>query len=404
MASITTFIRKIQPKQQIPMLDPTIDLLEELDNISKIHWLERSDVDHIMTDIAARLVATLKIERVSIWLLNHEQDALVSMGEYDLRKREFKKESVLKRENYPNYFEAVRKNKILLVKNIHTDPITQELDKDYSVPNGVESLMDIPIRIEGLLVGVMCFEKTGTQKVFTPEEQSFGLSVSLVLASNLEARHRRAAQHKLEIALMEKDLLIREINHRVKNNFSILISLLRISKEHGKTTDPKVIFEEYEQRMISMMKIQDLLYETQNYTSIKLTDYIVELVIEFKRSHPELSYSFDTSIEHLDYLFSTKNAVHMGLLISEIFLNSIKYALPGNKDYKMSIVLAKKDGKIVLTLGDNGPGFDFKEKISQGTLGLAIIKDLAEGMDIKTSYPTRGDNFYRFEIEPEAGK
>jgi two-component sensor histidine kinase len=380
-------------------LDPEINLLEELDSISRIHWLDRDDIDHIMIDIAKRIVLTLKIERVSIWLLNMEKDAIVSMGEYDLRTKEFRKENVLKKKDFPNYFEALEKNKIILVEDIHSNSITKELDEVYSIPFGVESLMDIPVRIAGTLIGVMCFEKTGKRKKFTGEEQSFALSVGTVLASNLEARHRRAAQHKLEMALVEKDLLIAEINHRVKNNFSILISLLRISKEFGKTTDPEIIFEEYEQRMMSMLKIHDLLNETQNYTSINLSDYLNELVNEFRKSHPALSSSIIASVEKLNFLFSTKNAVHLGLIVSEIFLNSVKYALPGNGKYQLSIDLHQKGNLILLKIGDNGPGFDFVEKLKMNTLGLPIIRDLAEGMEIKMKFPGSENDGYEFEIE-----
>ncbi|MBK7669200.1 MAG: sensor histidine kinase [Sphingobacteriaceae bacterium] len=104
--------------------------------------------------------------------------------------------------------------------------------------------MDIPLRIGGELVGVMCYEKTGkVERVFNEKEQTFAFSIALVFASNLEARQRRAVQTKLEVALKEKDLLIKEINHRVKNNFSILISLMRLSKSQGKTIDPKLFLK-----------------------------------------------------------------------------------------------------------------------------------------------------------------
>lgn len=381
------------------MLDQSVNLLEELDNISKIHWLDRDDIDHIMIDFAKHIVRCMKIERISVWLLNQDRTAIVSIGEFDSRTQQFKKENILYKKNYPIYFNALQENKIIIAENIHTNKFTKELEKDYSSPLGVESLMDIPVRIAGELIGVMCFEKTGTQKIFTAQEQSFAFSVSCVLASNLEARHRRATQHKLELALIEKDLLIKEVNHRVKNNFAILISLLRISKEQGKTLEPKVIFEEYEQRIMSMLKIHDLLYQTENYTSVKLTDYIHELVSEFKQSHVGLVNSVLMLIDDIDFRLPTKNAIHMGLLISEIFLNSIKYALPGNENYQMFIEVAKdKNEDILIKIGDNGPGFDFNEKVKQTTLGLHIIKDLAEGLELLAKYPTQKADLYEFTL------
>lgn len=383
------------------MLDQSINLLDELDNLSKVHWLEREEIDAIFEDFAKRIIVSLKIDRINAWLFNPDKTAIISMGEYDIRTREFKKESIIQRTQYPNYFKAIEENKIILAENIHTNKATKELSKEYSKPLGLESLMDVPIRIAGELIGVLCFEKAGSKKKFTPKEQKFGISVSLLLASNLEARHRRAAQHKLDKALQEKDLLIKEINHRVRNNFAILVSLLRISKEKGKTTDPKILLDEYEQRVISMIKIHDMLCQSKNYTSINLSDYLKELVNEFKKTHNEISHEI---IEHIDIVncyLPTKEALHMGLIVTEVFLNSFKYAFLKSPDYKLFIGVKKdSDNSIHIKIGDNGKGFDFDQKVKQNTLGLNIIKDLAEGMDIHSKYPTLKDNIYEFVITP----
>lgn len=80
------------------------------------------------------------------------------MGEYDSRNISFKKNNQLLKVNYPNYFKALEKNKILLAENIHTHSDTKELSESYALPNEVISLMDIPLRICGELIGVMCFE------------------------------------------------------------------------------------------------------------------------------------------------------------------------------------------------------------------------------------------------------
>jgi two-component sensor histidine kinase len=380
------------------MLDSSINLLEELNSISKIHWLDRDDIDQIMLDFGRRIAATLRIERVSVWLFNHTKTSIVSMGEFDMRTREFDKNNVLDTYRYPGYFSALRENRIILVEDVKTNKITKELYTDYFSLYSIYSLMDIPIRVSGELTGVICFEKTGVKKIFTEQEQSFAFSTSLVLSSNLEARYRRAAQHKLVLAMEEKDILIKEINHRVKNNFSILISLMRISKLSGKTTDPIVIFEEYEQRIMSMLKIHDLLYQTGNYSSVKLSDYMKALLTEFKGSQIEIANSIEAKINDSDFMMPTKSAIHMGLIISEIFLNSLKYALPGNKSYQMLFEINQNHDFVSIKIGDNGPGFDFRENVKKSTMGLPIIKDLAEGMNLIAIYPTVDSNIYEFSI------
>ncbi len=380
------------------MLDETINLLEELDNASKIHILERDDIDALMLEFAKRIITTLRIERVNVWLFNQDKDAIISIGEYDLRSHQFSKNSALHQKDFPAYFKAIQENKILLAPNIYKHPSTFQFNEVYSKPNDIISLMDIPLRIGGELIGVICFEKTGNvERVFSEKEQTFALSISLVLASNLEARHRRAAQHRLDHLLKEKDLLIQEINHRVKNNFSILISLLRLSREQGKTTDPKIILEEYEQRIFSMLKIQDMLSEANTHTNINLSDYISELVKEFKSSYPEIASSVKQSIKQISCDLPSKIAIHLGLIVTEIFLNSIKHAYPGNKNYQIEILLQEDTAHTVcLKIGDNGVGFNFSENIKEKSVGLSLIKDLAEGMDVTATYPSKKNNFYEF--------
>ncbi len=188
-----------------------VDLLKELDNVSKIHILERSDIDLIMTDISKKVVLALKIERLSAWLFNSEKTAMISIGEYDKRSKKFSKDSVLQKKDFPSYFKGLSENKIIHADNIHTNPLTKELNELYSKPNDVYSLLDIPLRIGGDLMGVMCCEKTGSYKTFSQDEISFAFSVSFVLASNLESRYRRAAQNELEKMVSEKNNLIQEI-------------------------------------------------------------------------------------------------------------------------------------------------------------------------------------------------
>ncbi len=309
------------------MLDKSIDLLKEMDSASQIHHLQRDDIDALMMEFATRITATLHIERMSVWIFNQKKDAIISMGEYDTRTGKMGRDTVLSKLEYPHYFKALKENKIILAPDMMNHPSTREFTTSYSIPNEICSLMDIPLRIMGELVGVMCFEKCGNVlRNFSEKEQTFAMSLGLVFASNLEARHRRAAQSKLETALKEKELLIKEINHRVKNNFTILISLLRLSKNQGRTQDPKVLMEEYEQRIMSMLKIHDLLFQTNNFVDIPVESYLHELIKEFRNSHPEIADRIIFKNDGKGCTLGSRPAINLGLMITEIFLNSVKYA------------------------------------------------------------------------------
>lgn len=379
------------------MLNEQISLLDELDNISKIHYLERADIDVMMTDLAKQILIALHIERVNVWIFNQEKTAIISIGEYDGRTKKFKKNSTLQQKDFPIYFNALHENKIILAEDIYTHPLTKEFNEVYSKPHDIYSLLDIPIRISGELIGVMCYEKTGSQKKFSQSEISFALSVSLVLASNLETRHRRAAQDSLEKVLDEKDLLIREINHRVTNNFSILISLMRLSKIRASTSDAKTLLNEYEQRIFSMLKIHEMLNKNNQYAEINLADYLKELLTEYNETYPQINHHLKVDITAKDVVISTEKAIHLGLITSEILLNSIKYASAKTANYEVAISLKQlKNNLIELHIGDNGEGFDFKKESKKSTLGLSIIKDLANSLEFTTTFPTKNKAYYNF--------
>ncbi len=380
-------------------METKINILEELDSLSQMHALKRDDIDAIMQEFAKRLIALLRIERVSVWLFNESKGALTSIGEYDLRVREFKKGTVLLQEDYPNYFANLEYNKIILATDIHAHLATFEFSENYAKVNGICTLMDIPLRMCGELIGVMCFEKTGKQqKVFNENEQAFALCVSQVLASTLEARQRRAAQSKLESAIKEKELLIKEINHRLKNNFSILISLVRLSKDSGKTKDFRVLLEEYEQRIFSMLKLHDLLNTTKNYTEVGINAYLKELCKEFREAYKELENKIELTFSEKDVVVGTKTAINFGLIVTEIFLNAIKHSLTNSEEVKFIVSTERIDNYFLIRIGDSGNGFDFDKLVNQSSLGLSIIKDLSESSELKVIYPNNTSSLYVFEI------
>jgi two-component sensor histidine kinase len=146
-----------------------------------------------------------------------------------------------------------------------------------------------------------------------------------------------------------------------------------------------------------MLKIHEMLYQTKNYTSINLYDYITALINEFKSSYPEITTSTEQSIKHINCDLPSKTAIHLGLIVTEIFLNSIKHAYPFNKKHELKIFLTEDSAHTVcLKIGDNGKGFDFLDNLKNSSLGLPLIKDLVEGMDIQATYPTKNNNYYQF--------
>jgi two-component sensor histidine kinase len=381
------------------MESKTIDLLKEINAISKIHTLQRDDIDAIMREFGQRILATFRIERMSVWLLNSSKDQLVSMGEYDLRDQSFKKNNILHKQKFPSYFQAIENNEILLVENMLFDSATSELLEDYTKPNNVLSLMDIPLRIEGELIGVMCFEKTGEiERIFTSNEQTFAMSIAIVFASTLEARQRRAIQHQLKEELKEKEILIKEIHHRVKNNLSVVSSLMSLQANKSKDEFHRSLFNESRNKINAISDLHSNVYQRESISSLSMFDYLSELINNLREFYSNTNENIQI-IADIDQISIPMNkALPLALIINELVTNSFKHAFKKTSKGNIKVKMKSFGNDLKLTVTDNGSGFETDVKAST-SLGLEIIKDLvdqlngigmfkkSDGMHFEMSFP-----------------
>lgn len=364
----------------------SINLLQELDSISKIHTLKRDDIDAMMVEFAHRITKAMSIERLSVWLFNEGRTAVVSIGEYDLPGKKFTKGSELYKKKYPAYFKAMSENQIVLVTNVYKDEKTRELNSDYNYPQNIISLMDIPLRIGGDLVGVMCFEKVGSvERVFSNSDQAFALSVSNVLASNLEARQRRALQTLLDQELKEKALLLKEIHHRVKNNLSIISSLINLQLDRVKDAYHRALFEEHRDKINSMALIHELVYKSKDFSEISLKTYIQEISSNLKEVYHTDQHPIDIEAHIENVIVDINHALPLGLIINEVMTNSFKHAFHDTSRGKIAIELVKDKRLVKLKISDNGSGLNSETK-KEESLGMEILKGLIEQVGGRYSF------------------
>ncbi len=378
-----------------------INLLDELDSISKIHELKRDQIDEIFQKIAKPILKSVRLERLSVWLLNENKDRLTSIGEFDARTDQFQKNTVFTKEALPYCFKKLCSEEISVFSNELENQSRIKFIELYLKPNDVISSITIPIRIASEFIGVLRIEKTGSvERVFTQDEKSFVYSSGLILASALEARYRRRLQAELNDLLEEKKMLITEIDHRVKNNFAILIGLLRRYKAKSDSEDVISILDEFEQRIFSMHKVHNMLGEREGYFEINFTNYLNELFTEFKLQAPNEESQIGTVI-HGDYIVNSKTAIHFGLLLTEIFINSLKYSNSTQTNYFFKLEIKKghssSEDQIIIT--DSGAGFDFEEKIKLGSTGLTLVQDLIDDLELQADYPIKGMSIYKFSLK-----
>jgi PAS domain S-box-containing protein len=193
---------------------------------------------------------------------------------------------------------------------------------------------------------------------------------------------KKQVKEQIQKALAEKDLLLRELQHRIKNNMAVISSLL--SLEMRSTSNPETVrvFSEARGRIKSMTQIYDTLSRSDNLKSVDFREYIQSLVKELFKSynvHSRVKLDIQVDDVHIDL----KKAIPCGLIMNELISNALKYAFPKGRPGKVGIVLQKKGrNQVEMIVRDDGVGFTipFNRK-NPKTMGLRIVWMMVDQID-----------------------
>ncbi|REE05753.1 histidine kinase dimerization/phosphoacceptor domain -containing protein [Marinoscillum furvescens] len=197
----------------------------------------------------------------------------------------------------------------------------------------------------------------------------------------------------IEKALQERESLLKEIHHRVKNNLQIIASLLYLQSGIFENADFKKVLEEGQGRVRSMALIHQKLYENEDLKSIPFGEYLDQLLGEIKASFGAQASNIEVEVESENIYFDVEMAVPLGLIVNELATNAFKYAFHEHEQGRFSISLQRKSAdKFVLQISDNGRGLPEEIDIRKTkSLGLRLVKMLSTQLE--------GD----FKIESKAG-
>ncbi|WP_020214116.1 tetratricopeptide repeat-containing sensor histidine kinase [Flavobacterium rivuli] len=223
------------------------------------------------------------------------------------------------------------------------------------------------------------------------------LGLVVVIAGALYWRNRNRKKHndqlqvkQLEIEaknkslgklVTEKEWLLKEIHHRVKNNLQIVMSLLNSQSHYLKDKAALTAIRDSQHRVNSISLIHQKLYQSENLASIGMVAYIHDLVSNLKDSFDTGNIIFEVKVDNID--LDVSQAVPVGLILNEAITNAMKYAFKDRTNGKIKISLAHKHDEVYeLIIRDNGIGMPDNYDISESTsLGMTLIRGLSEDLD-----------------------
>lgn len=222
--------------------------------------------------------------------------------------------------------------------------------------------------------------------------------------AELELKEKEINQKNINLRhlLDEKEWLLKEIHHRVKNNLQTVISLLNSQSAYLENDMALSAIKNSQHRIHSMSLIHQKLYNSENISTINMPNYIKELV-EYLREAFSLGQRirFELKIDSLE--LDVAQAVPLGLILNEAITNSIKYAFPDDRTGMIYITLeTTSKNKYLLTIADNGIGFDANISTKKiNSFGLSLIKGLSDDLEADFSMENNSGTIFKIEFSKE---
>ena len=213
----------------------------------------------------------------------------------------------------------------------------------------------------------------------------FLVACSIVFTSVIADTNQRQ-QETMQQSIAEQSVLLAEVNHRVKNNLAIIVSLLNMQLNSAKSKETKNAIQVVHNRVMSMALVHLKMYENKNKSAVELESYIKELVSGVDNSisiSEKIKFEYDLDPINLD----VSAAIPMGLILNELITNAIKHAFSAVDNPEISISLKRvKDRILELTVKDNGTGLADSLEENEDGIGIGLIRSLTEQLDGTCSF------------------
>ena len=247
-------------------------------------------------------------------------------------------------------------------------PGIRESDPELFERYGRVALTGIP---ESFELFVASLKMWFSISVYSPQNEYFVAIFNVIT-------ERKKAEEKILASLAEKETLLKEVHHRVKNNMQVISSLLRLQESKVKDKDSAALLKDSQNRIQSMALVYNKLYQSENLAGINMTDYIKELTAGLVKSYAVNPSRVTVKIAPGDVLLDVDMAIPCGMVINELVTNSLKYAFPDNRKGQISVSLKEAaNQKLELIVSDNGAGIPEKiDPDNTSTLGIKLVNNL----------------------------
>ncbi len=277
----------------------------------------------------------------------------------------------------PWFCERIESGENIVIYDTESIPDQGRIEKKLLMSNNITSFLAVPIEIDGNTYGFTAITGENNGLLWTKDHIRIIRIINEMIANYLS---RQEAKKQITDSLHEKELLLKEIHHRVKNNLQLISSLIYLQSENVKEKNFTDIMRETGNRIQSMALIHEKLYLSENLANINFSDYVRDFTAVLFNSYSHVSRNVSLKLNLENCLPDIDRAIPCGLILNELVSNSLEHAFPDNKEGEIYIELkCSQGGTLTLTVKDNGIGLPGHiDPVNRDSLGLNLVFTLAE--------------------------
>lgn len=268
-------------------------------------------------------------------------------------------------------------------------PDGRTLEEEDTSRQYPQSAAYVPLLKDNKPIGVMQVQSF-KKHAYNDDDLSFLGEIGTIVAIALdnarlfdslqrEIDERRAAQTRLLQSLDEKNVMLREIHHRVKNNLQIIMSIIKMQRSHGYSEETSVALGECLSRVTSISMVHEQLYGSNNYEKVDMDGYFRGLKRQIFCLYKDVMSRIEIESHLSESFFDMNQAIPLGLILQELLTNAVKHGFPDGRTGVISVHLSRVEESHQLEFRDTGiglpPGFDFSQSKS---LGMQLIHALVD--------------------------
>ncbi|MBU4548396.1 MAG: PAS domain S-box protein, partial [Euryarchaeota archaeon] len=266
------------------------------------------------------------------------------------------------------------------IESLEDLPPEAESDKDYLKSQDIKAMTAVALKLHGEFLGLVGFHSVKKERKWSKENIDLLLMLGEIFTNLLE---KREAEKAMEKSLHEKEVLLREIHHRVKNNMQIISSLLNLQLNYETEDKTREVLKESQGRIKSMSMVHEKLYQSTSLSEIKFGSYLQQLMEDLFFSYGVSPLEIKPVLDIEDIYINIDTAIPLGLIVNELVTNSLKYAFQGRENGEIKISFKQIKGEFQLKVSDNGVGLGKVDVENTKTLGMKLVRSLSDQLDAK---------------------